>query len=431
LSPRVIGVALLGVGVVGSGVAEALAQRAGELAERTGARLALRHALVRDLQRPRPFVPPAICTDRIEPVLADPEVAIVIEVLGGEQPAADYIRRALEAGKHVVTANKEVIAKFGPELLAVAQERGVSLLFEAAVGGGVPLIMPLRRALIANRLSSLEGIINGTTNYILTAMAQQGLAFTTALAQAQSLGYAEPDPTNDIEAHDAAYKLAILASLAFHATVRPEQVYREGITRLTDRDFRYARELGYAIKLLAIAKDDGEAIEARVHPTLLPEQQVLAKVDGVFNAVQIDGDLVGRLLFYGRGAGARPTTSAILGDVLEIAAAIALGQPPRTGNGLRSNRPIRPIEAIQTRYYVRLTVADQPGVFARIAQVFADHAISISSVIQKESDEDARSAEIVIMTHRSREAGVRAALASIAELPVVFEVGNWIRVESA
>jgi homoserine dehydrogenase len=427
---RFIGIGLLGVGGIGGGVAAVLAEKAAALAEHVGCPLELRCALVRDRARSRPGVPDDRLTTDPEAVLADPAVDIVVEVLGGEEPARTYIERALAAGKHVVTANKEVIAKFGPGLLARARERQVGLLFEASVGGGIPLIAPFRRELAANDLLTIEAIINGTTNYILTEMDRTGASFGDALAQAQALGYAEPDPTNDVEGIDAAYKLAILATLGFHSPVHPDQVYREGITRLSERDFRYAGELGYAIKLLAIAKQDAEAIEARVHPALVAQDLPIAKVDGVFNAVQVDGDLVGRLLFFGRGAGPRPTTSAILADVLDLASAVRRGQAVNHVLRLDRPKPVRSMAEVQTRFYLRLSVADRPGVFAQIAQVFAEHQISIASVIQKESDESAQTAEIVIMTHRAREASVQAALGALAGLPAVVEVGNFVRVES-
>ncbi|MCS7276917.1 MAG: homoserine dehydrogenase [Dehalococcoidia bacterium] len=428
-----VNVALLGLGVVGSGVARALLEKGEVYARRLGRPLRLRRVLVRDLQRQRPLpLDPSLLTDQADLVLDDDEVHIVVEVMGGERPALDYIRRALERGRYVVTANKEVMAKHGPDLLALAHRRGVDILYEASVGAGIPIISPLKRDLSANEIRGLRAIINGTTNYILTRMDREGMDFATALAQAQELGYAEPDPSNDVEGHDAVYKLAILASLAFHTYVPPEAIYREGIARLQGRDFRYARELGYCIKLLAIARrssdDGGEAVEARVHPVLLSQDELLAKVDGVLNAIEVEGDLLGRVVFQGPGAGAAPTASAVIADILDAAQALTHGRPPAPWQGAQS-LPLRPMSELRCRYYIRMEVADRPGVLAQIARCFGDHQVSIASVIQKETNEAAQTAEIVIMTHSAREADVRATMADLERLEVVCNVGNFLRVE--
>ncbi len=427
---RAIKVALLGLGVVGSGVAEAIITKGPSYAQRLGYALQLHRVLVRDVTRPRRIeIDPSLLTQDVHKVLEDPEVDIVVEVMGGEEPAHTYICEALSRRRYVVTANKEVMAKHGPHLFDLAHDRGVDIFFEASVGGGIPIISSLRRDLASNRIHALRAIINGTTNYVLTRMAREGLEFENALAKAQELGYAEPDPTNDIEGHDAAYKLAILATLAFHAFVPPNQVYREGIIHLSSRDFRYADELGYAIKLLAIARHHNEkGIEARVHPVLLPREAPLAKVDGVSNAIEVEGDLVGRVTFMGPGAGALPTTSAIMADILEAAQAIVLGRPPIPWPPFNPI-PIRPIEELLSRYYVRMEVADRPGVLAQIARCFGDHQVSIASVIQKETNEEAQTAEIVIMTHMAQEAAVRATISDVGHLPVVKEVGTFLRVE--
>ncbi len=350
-------------------------------------------------------------------------------MMGGERPALDYIRRALEAGKHVVTANKEVMAKHGLELLKLAGEKRVGLLFEASVGGGIPVLGPLVKDLAANRILSIHAIINGTTNYILTRMAQAGLDFGDALREAQELGYAEPDPTDDVEGIDAAYKLAILATLAFHTAVRVEGVYREGITRLQAKDFRYAKELGYAIKLLAIARRNGDALQLRVHPVWVPQEHLLAKVDGAFNAVEIEGDLVGHVVFHGQGAGPLPTSSAVVGDVLEVSRGLAAGRVHSPVLRLEEGLRVLPMEEVETRYYIRLTATDQPGVLAQIARIMGDLRISIDSVIQKDADRRAQTAEIVITTHPAREAAVQKALGEIAKLSVVRQVSNLVRVE--
>jgi homoserine dehydrogenase len=329
----------------------------------------------------------------------------------------------------VVTANKEVIAKHGAELLAIAKDKGVALQFEASVGGGIPLLLPLQHGLLANEISTIYAIINGTTNYILTRMSQERMGFGEALEKAQKLGYAEADPSNDVEGRDAAYKLAILASVGFHTTVRPEQIYCEGISRLAEPDFRYAKELGYEIKLLAIAKQAGGVVEARVHPVFIPEDFLLAKVSGVYNAIQVEGDLVGKLIFYGRGAGAQPTSSAIVSDVISIGQSIASGK--RVPSVMRQvhPKPVKSVSELQTRYYLRLSLVDQPGVLAQIAKILGDRSISIASVIQKETDEENQTAVIVIMTHTAREESMQSALVDMKKLPAVRDICNLIRVE--
>ena len=430
-----IGIGLLGFGVVGSGVARTLLEKADSIARRVGQPLELRGVLVRDTARERLLAGLSLTTDP-DAVLADPRVHIVVEVLGGEEPAHGYIRRAIAAGKHVVTANKEVMAKHGPDLVAAAAGAGVDVAYEASVGGGIPVIGPFKLDLLANDISQVTAIINGTTNYIITRMSQSGLDFSSALREAQEAGYAEPDPRNDVEGIDAAYKLTILATLAFHARVHPSDVYAEGISNLSPSDFRYARELGYAIKLLAIGKQTAEGLELRVHPTMLPTSAMLANVDGVFNAVQVDGDLVGRILFYGRGAGAGPTSSAVVADVIDLAQRLPGGASVRAPAVAYETRPIRPLSDVHTRYYLRLIAADRPGVIASIANVFGDHQISLASVIQKEDvplgaaeGNGDRYAEIVFMTHQAHEAAMQRARERIAELPAVARIGSVIRVE--
>ncbi|TRZ94065.1 MAG: homoserine dehydrogenase, partial [Dehalococcoidia bacterium] len=363
-------------------------------------------------------------------VVSHPEIDIVIELIGGEHPAFEYIRECLISGKHVVTANKEVMAKHGCELLVLAQEHQVALRYEASVGGGIPLIAPFQQDLVANDISAIHAILNGTTNYILTQMAKEGLDFSVALKQAQELGYAEANPANDIDGVDAAYKLAILATIAFNTEIRMENVYHEGISRLQARDFRYARELGCAIKLLAIAKRTGESIEARVHPVFIPEDSLLAKVDGVYNAIQVEGDLVGKVIFYGEGAGPSATSSALVSDVINIAQNINREASNAPRLPFESGQTVRPMAEIETRYYVRMSVADQPGVLAQISKILGDHLISISSVIQKEADPSNHIAEIVIMTHPAKEQAVQQALKETERLTVVKEIINFVRVEA-
>jgi len=430
-----IQIALLGLGVIGSGVARTLLEKGPTYAEQLGFRLNLRHILERDLYKADGVpVDRRLVTDDARVALGDEAVDIVIEVLGGERPAYDFIKEALLSGRYVVTANKEVMAKHGLELLTLAQEHGVDILFEASVGSGTPIIGPLRRDLSANEITSIRAIINGTTNYILTRMSKEGLDFQEALKQAQALGYAEADPTNDVEGFDAAYKVAILASLAFHTHVQPDDVYREGITSLNARDFRYAQELGYVIKLLAVARTGEDGVDVRVHPAFVPKEELLASVDGVLNAVQVEGDLLGRVLFEGPGAGPLPTASAILADVMDAAHSVAAAKAGRRGDRppWRAGRalPIKPVAELTTQYYLRMEVADQPGVLGQIARCFGDNGVSIASVIQKESDEVAQTAELVIMTHVAREESVQKTIKEAGKLAVVSRIGNLLRVES-
>jgi homoserine dehydrogenase len=424
---RPVNVALLGAGTVGAEVGRVLIEKREAYSRQLGRPLNVVGVAVRDTKKARKGIDAKLLTADAEKLLEDPEIDIIVELLGVEQPAVDWMSRALRNGKHVVTANKEVMAKHGASLLALARQNGVDLLYEASVGGGIPIIAPLKRDLLSNDVSAISAIINGTTNYILTAMSREGADFGDALKRAQELGYAEPDPANDIEGEDARYKLAILASLAFRATVHRDDIYREGITKLTAKDFRYAAELGYAIKLLALAHRIDGGVQARVHPVLLPADAPLAKVDGVLNAVQVEGDLIGRVNFQGPGAGF-PTTSAVIADVLDAAQSVVGG---RRASYASEEAPARivPMADLVTRYYIRLTVVDQPGVLAQIATRLGDAKISIASVIQKEADAESNTAELVIMTHEAREASVQDALKAVQNLPDVQEIGNFIRVE--
>ena len=427
-----IGIGLMGLGVVGGQVARVLVDKAGILAEQVGCPLILRKVkvLAQDLARPQAMeMDSRLFTTDADEFFADSEIDIVVEAIGGDSPALGYLKRAILGGKHVVTSNKEVIAKHGAELLALAQQHEVGLHYEGSVGGGIPLIAPFKHDLVANEISGIYAIINGTTNYILTRMAKEGIDFAQALKSAQELGYAEADPENDIEGIDANYKLAILASLAFQTQVRPEDIYREGISRLSSRDFRYAQELGFAIKLLAIAKQIDNSIEVRVHPVFIPEDSFLAKVDGVYNAILVEGDLVGKVLFFGEGAGALPTSSAVIADIVSSAQKIALGVASKARWKLESGKSIKPMAEIETRYYLRMNVADRPGVLAQISKVLGDHLISISSLIQKDADSAAETAEIVIMTHPAHEKAKQQALSKLSQLDVVKEINNLIRVE--
>jgi homoserine dehydrogenase len=432
MGSRAIGVGLMGLGVVAGQVARVLMDRADELAAKVGRPLELRKikVLPQDLSRPLAGqLPAGLFTTDDDEFFNEPGIDIIIEAIGGERPALEYHKRALASGRHVVTSNKELIAKHGPELLALAGRHGVGLQYEASVGGGIPLIAPFKHDLVANRISGIFAIINGTTNYILTRMAREGLDFAAALQQAQALGYAEPDPVNDIEGIDARYKLAILATLAFQSKVRPADVYCEGISRMAGRDFRYARDLGFAIKLLAIAKQYDNSIEARVHPVFIPADSFLAKVEGVYNAIQVEGDLVGKVLFMGQGAGALPTSSAVIADIVGSAQKIVKGIGSLSTWKEVPGKHIKPVDDIETQYYIRLSAADRPGVLARIATVFGDHEISISSALQPESDEKTQTAEIVIMTHPALERDMQQALRGLKSLDVVREISNFIRVE--
>ena len=434
-SPTVINVGLMGLGVVGTGVAAKLLGSSSSLAEVTGRKINLKKVLVRDSLRTRDIQLPAdVLTTNAKDILADPDIHILVEVMGGTDPAESYLRQGLSSGKHVVTANKEVMAKSGFELMALARDNGVNLLFEASVGGGIPIVGCMMNELAANDIRSIRSIINGTTNYILTRMAHERTSFQQALLEAQELGYAEADPTNDVEGIDAAYKLIILASLGYRQSFQPADVYCEGISKLEPQDFRYADELGYAIKFLAIANLDDAAVQLRVYPAFVSAEHMLAKVDGVYNAVEVDGSLCGPVLFHGMGAGREPTTSAVIGDLIEVVR--------KTGNLTQSgyvqaivdakNGPllkVRPIGDLQVRYYIRLEVADTPGVLAQIAQVLGDGQISIAVVLQRDTNPETQIAEIVITTHPAQEASVQKALEALAVLPQVNRVSNTIRIE--
>ncbi len=431
MNSKNIGIGLMGLGVISGQVARVLKDKADVLAEQVGCPLVLKKikVLPADLKRPlsAEFDPSLFTTDDAE-FFGTPGIDVMVEAIGGEYPAFDYLQKALSAHQHVVTSNKEVIAKHGSELLEIARKNSVSLRYEASVGGGIPLISPFMFDLVANRIKGIYAIINGTTNYILTRMAKEGVDFKVALKQAQALGYAEANPRDDIEGIDATYKLAILSSLGFHARVLPSDIHHEGISRLSSRDFRYAQELGFAIKLLAIAKQDDRAIEVRVHPVFISEDSLLAKVDGVYNAILVEGDLVGNVLFYGQGAGPYPTSSAVVADVVAAAQDILHGVGNRL-NWLPKKIALKPMSDLVTRYYIRMSVADKVGVLAAITSILGENKISISAILQKEADEATRSAEIVIMTHRSQEAGMQRALSQMQSLPVVKEIGNFIRVE--
>jgi homoserine dehydrogenase len=427
---RSIGIGLMGIGTIGGGVARVLTEKSVRLADESGCRLVLKKVLEIDTSKHgSQGIDRGLFTSRFEDLLEDPSIDIIIELIGGEYPAFDFIKKSIASGKCVVTANKEVLAKHGYELLQLARKHGVDLRYEASVGGGIPLIAPFLYDLVANDILAIKGILNGTTNYILTRMAQEGLDFNVALKQAQKLGYAEANPASDVDGIDAAYKLAILATIGFGTEVTFADVFHEGISRLKACDFKYAKEFGYFIKLLAIAKRVDGKIEARVHPVFLPQDTLLAKVDGVFNAINIEGDLVGDLILYGRGAGADPTSSAVVADLVNIAQNLNNGIKHLPKMALSGKYKIKPMMDVETRYYIRLNAADQFGVLAQISKVLGDNLISIASVMQKETDESNRTAEIVIMTHPAKEGALQTALKQMQDLKVVRDVGNYIRIE--
>jgi homoserine dehydrogenase len=433
LKPESIGIGLMGLGIIGGQVARVLTEKATMLSEKAGCALVLRKIKVLpiDLEREQAHQLPAeLMTTDDDEFFNEPGIDIIVEAIGGENPARAYLTRILSSGRYAVSSNKEVIAKHGAELRALAQQHQVGLRYEASVGGGIPLISPFKYDLVANEISGIYAIINGTTNYILTRMSREGIDFPVALKSAQELGYAETNPENDIEGIDATYKLAILSSLAFQAQVQPEDIHREGITRIGSRDFRYAKELGFAIKLLAIGKQADGAIEVRVHPALIPEDSLLAQVNGVYNGILVEGDLIDKVLFYGQGAGPYPTSSAVVADIAASAQDIILG----VGNRFRwkpgSDRRIKPMAEIETRYYLRLNCADRPGVLAQISRVLGDLRISIASAIQKETDSTSQTAEVVLMTHPATGAAVQQARDRLDRLEVIREISNFIRVEN-
>ncbi|HSI84358.1 MAG: homoserine dehydrogenase [Candidatus Methylacidiphilales bacterium] len=423
-------IGIAGLGTVGGGVWKHLHANAELLLQRTRARIVITRVAVRRAERAQALgVAPELVTPNWQDLPEDPNIDVVVELIGGTTDAYELIRRSLEAGKHVVTANKALLAECGEELFALAAKKRRQLLFEASVAGGIPIIKALREGLVANRIISLHGIVNGTCNYILSQMSSTGRAFADVLADAKALGYAEADERLDVEGHDAAHKAAILAALAYGFWVPMHQVYTEGITKIEQEDVMYAHQLGYELKLLAIIQaDQAGAVEVRVHPTLVPKEHVLASVSGVFNAVYVRGDVVGDALFYGRGAGADPTASAVIGDIAEIASLGHAGCYRGVGFDALYAR-VRGIEDIQSRYYLRLEVVDRPGVLATVASVLGNHGIGILSVIQPERDSGKTSVPLVIMLHDAIERNVNAAIAEISHLDVVKEEVVRIRVE--
>ena len=417
-------VGMLGCGVVGSEIARLLAANADDLAARSGAKLELVKVAVRDLNRKN--IAKELLTTDLMSVVKDPNIDLIIEVIGGIEPARELILAALETGKSVVTANKALLAKHGGELFAAADKFGADLYYEAAVAGAIPILRPLRESLVGDHIQKIMGIVNGTTNFILTKMDESGVAFGVALAEAQALGFAEADPTADVEGFDAAAKAAILASLAFHSRVTGDDVFREGITKITSTDVEVARSLDLVIKLLAIAElnSDGQ-ISVRVHPTLISRNHPLAAVRESFNAVFVEAEAAGALMFYGRGAGGTPTASAVLGDLVAVARhRISGGLGPRESD--YADRAIATIGNTRTRYLIRLEVADRPGVLAAVAQTFAKHDVSIQTVRQTGRGENA---ELIVMTHKATDGALSETVAGLKALDSVKDVASVIRVE--
>ncbi|ACL65648.1 Homoserine dehydrogenase [Anaeromyxobacter dehalogenans 2CP-1] len=439
---REVGIGIAGFGVVGGGVLSILRQHAGDIEARLGGRIVVRRVALRDLEKERSIdVDPALLTTRLEDLLEDPGIQVVVELIGGVDQAFELVCGALQRGKHVVTANKALLAARGDEIFRLARARGVDVYYEAAVCGGVPIIRTLREALASDRITALHGIVNGTTNFILTAMAEKGEPIERALAEAQRLGYAEADPTLDVSGGDAAQKLCVLAQLAFGAALLPADVLTEGIMALKPEDFRWAREFGYALKLLAVARRCGPAegaapgaqdqLEARVHPAFIPAGSLLAGVRGAMNAVVLHSEALGASMLYGQGAGAMPTGSAVVSDIIDLTRNILAGSPGRVP--LPPAEPlvsVRPHAEVRCAYYLNFSVQDAPGVLARIASQLAARHISIAAVQQREQNDQGQPVPLVIVTHVAREADLRAAIADIDRDPTTLAPTRLIRIES-
>lgn len=422
-------IGLLGAGTVGMGVVRVLAENAHAICQKAGAPVQIKTVLVRDRHKVRPQLEAFSLTDDISDIVNDGEIDVVVELMGGLHPAREYMLQAMMAGKHVVTANKDVVAQFGKDMFEAAGKWQTEFRFEASVGGGIPIVTPLKECLTANRITEVMGIVNGTTNYMLTKMTQFGSDYAAVLKEAQEKGFAESDPSADVDGLDAARKAAILASLAFNTRVGLQDVSVEGITRLTPVDIDYAKELGYVVKLLAIARDlTGYGIDVRVHPVFLPKSHPLASVNDVFNAIFIKGNAIGEAMFYGRGAGALPTASAVIADIIAIARNLVRGETHGIGCTCFENKTFCQLDDTISAYYMRLLVADQPGVLGAIAKAFGDQEVSLQSVIQTRRVKG--QAEIVVITHRVQHRKILHAEKELTNLSVVMEISNVIRVES-
>jgi homoserine dehydrogenase len=423
---KTIKIGMLGCGVVGGSVARELASNSSDLAARAGAKLELTKIAVRSLGK-RDGVADSLLTTDAESVVTDPDIQLVIEVMGGIEPARELILKAMANGKSVVTANKALLASHGADLYAAAEKAGVDLYYEAAVAGAIPIIRPLRESLVGDHINRVMGIVNGTTNFILTKMDEEGLAFDQVLKEAQALGYAEADPTADVEGHDAAAKAAILAGLAFHSKVTAKDVYCEGITKLTAQDVITAKAMNKVIKLIAIAERTDQGIAVRVHPMMLDRSHPLASVREAFNAVFVESEGAGQLMFYGRGAGGAPTASAVLGDVVAVARHLVAGSKGPAESDY-ADLGVAPQGAAITKYAIRLSVNDKPGVLANVANTFAGEGVSIQTVRQTGRGE---AAELTVVTHRGTEAALQSTVKKLSNLDVVREVESVIRVEGS
>lgn len=420
-----IKVALLGLGTVGTGVYKLIHRRADVMERTIGAELEISRILVHNLKKEREGVDASLLTDDWQEILEDREIQIVIEVMGGIEPARTMILDALHAGKHVVTANKDLVAEYGKELLDAAEEGACDFLFEAAVAGGIPIIRPLKQCLAGNEISEVIGIVNGTTNYILTKMFEENMSFEEALAKATELGYAEADPTADVEGLDAGRKVAIMASIAFHSRVVFKDVYTEGITKITSKDIAYAKEFDSVIKLLGVAHNTENGIEAGVYPMLLNKEHPLASVRDSFNAVFVHGDAVDDAMFYGRGAGELPTASAVMGDIIDVARDIRYQCNGRISCTCYKELPIKDFTDVKNKFFLRMQVKNQPGVLARIAKVFGDHKVSIARVVQKHAKDN--EAELVIVTEKVKEYHLKDALRELREKDSILDISSVIR----
>lgn len=425
MNTKKIKVALLGVGTVGTGVYKLIQRRADVMVRTIGAEMEVSKILVHNLNKQREGIDASLLTDNWQEIVNDPEIQIVVEVMGGIEPARTMILEALHAGKHVVTANKDLLAAHGKELLDAAEEKHCDLLFEAAVAGGIPIIRPLKQCLAGNEIDEVIGIVNGTTNYILTKMFEENMSFEEALAKATELGYAEADPTADVEGLDAGRKVAIMASIAFHSRVVFDDVYTEGITKITSDDIAYAKEFDSVIKLLGVAHNTEGGIEVGVYPMLLNKEHPLASVRDSFNAVFVHGDAVDDAMFYGRGAGELPTASAVMGDIIDVARNIAYGCNGRISCTCYRETPIKKFDEVENKFFLRMQVKNQPGVLASIATVFGSHGVSIARVVQKHIKGD--QAELVIVTDKVREDYLKNALEQLRDIENIFEISSVIR----
>lgn len=423
---RNINIALLGAGTVGGGVYRLIKENREEFKDRTGAVINVKKVLVRDMSKDRPGFDKAVLTDDFNEIISDKDIEIVVELMGGLHPALEYVTESLKAGKQVVTANKDLIAEHGELIGNLAEQMGSDLLFEAAVAGAIPIIRPLKQSMAGNNISEIMGIVNGTTNYILTKMSETGMSYSDALAKATELGYAEADPTADVEGYDAGRKVAIMATIAFHSRVVFNQVYTEGITKITADDIRYAKEFGYVIKLVGVAKQTENGIEAKVHPMLIPEDHPLAGVRDSYNAVFVHGDAMEDITFMGRGAGMMPTASAVMGDVIDVCHDLVYDSCGRVGCNCYKKMPVKRIEDSESKFFLRIIAEDRPGVLANIASVLGNNDVSIAQVVQK--SRKSGTAELVIITDTVLEKNINDALAVFKGMSVVKDIPGVIRV---